>query len=350
MSHLFVMCLIIAVFLSLTFGWQIGPSLSEKPFRFISNVLFFDTIHIFFTFVFLWSFPEGKKWIEQTRLATRKGFWAFILFSVFVLTVCFSGFLIFFQTQFPDQTWVLEFIFIFASVVHRLFQTRGLAGLYEHELGPEQAFQNLGNLRKYLYRALIVMVIASALIRSPDDNSHYVIHTSPTDIHFFLIGCMYLAIALIFWEASRDIKTWRMSFKAIFLFRLLLVPLSFFSLAALLSLGAIHGVEHVLLLNKLRRNSLIGISSVKMYRRLLLIASAAGALLTSAYVLFPPTFFGLIAASFIAGVAHAHFVCERFLFRMRNRETRDLIGPLIVNRFNVSFHKAIPPQKSEPEV
>ncbi len=334
MSHLFVMFLIVAVFLSLIFGWQIGPGLSEKPFRFISSVLFFDTIHIFFTFVFLGSFPEGKQWIEQTRFANEKKFWAFTLLSIFTMTVLSAAFYISFRTQFPSQTWIVQFVFVFASVIHRLFQARGLAGLYEHEVESDWSANNSGSMRKYLYRALILMVIASALIRSPTDSTHHVIHTHPSDIHFFMLGFMYLIVALIFWEASRDRKTWSGSFKAIFLLRLLLVPLSFFSLAALLSLGAIHGIEYILLLNKLRRNSSIEADSKKTFQRLLLVTTSVGALLTSAYLFLTPTFFGLIAASLIAGVAHAHFVCERFLFRMRNQKTRDIIGPLVVSRLS----------------
>ena len=335
--------LIAAVVGALISGFSIGPALSERPFHLIANVLFLDTVHIVFTFVMIESFPELREWITTSYFKTIGHFRWFSIGALFFLTCFFAAALIAFHSLLRDRLWLVELFFIWTTVVHRLYQTKGMSALYSHRLLSTDLkaeidkvqFRSIEKFESILFKLLIFVILLTSVTRSIGDDAAYVIHTSLNSWHYLELAVAHGLVVLIFCNAARS-PVWFQTAKPFFLMRLLLAPLSFFSLSALLALGAIHGLEHLMILTMMRSRSALSPAGGVRFSRALGLSALGLGFVSTLYILSPPGVIGLLAASFITGLAHLHFLTERFLFRMRRPLTRQMVGPLLGARVRFS--------------
>jgi len=323
--------------------------LQVTAINFITAIILLDVTHNAFTI--------GMLWIPQIRSALGAQFYL-MTFSVFAIS--FSIFLFVFKVlsvgvENPQAYYpYVGAIWAIIASHHNISQQRGISFLITRWTQPSPAEANSQVKIRPLERAetwLSIILLLSfggylGLGRLKMNISQDT--ASPLfDACFFLVIASLLGWLFVMYLYDKGTRT----HKTLFGLRLILYPLSLFTVMGPAGIAATHGIEYLYIFKKLIQKSNIGPSKTRFYQITIFAILTVAAIGTLRVPLFL-TFLGvdldptsatriafykdslllnfLLAASI--SITFAHYYMDRKLFQMRNPRIRHSIGQILGSR------------------
>lgn len=341
-NHLFCGIFLCLLGMEMIGGATLLPELSRGDVTFISNYIFFNEAHAVLTLIFMYRLPAIRAWGKQYYGGSRRFLWRIALI-----------FLTFFSLVFLEKSGLLPpfwgfavrtFVIIFAFY-HGVRQIQGLAVMYNQRIAgalesseARARFQKHRRTEKRLFSGLIWTTVVGAILSQ--SSKGYFRHPLPAGSYeFFLKSSLLLCgvfIVLLFlnsWTAPGTNK----SYKNFYLLRLLFIPFWPFYPMALLGRMSLHGIESLLIYDKIASVSAQGAASPKSLFSASLYALAIFMFLSFSANYTGALFDGKTAQDFpfdillsaCICVSLLHYYMEGALFKMENPISRKYIGPLL---------------------
>jgi hypothetical protein len=232
---------------------------------------------------------------------------------------------------------------------HSLWQTRGLSFLYDEKSRREHALDDRelerlkreGRREKLLVTGVFVSFVGMQGIHVLSEGAGFLPEFARVGspgagywpaLRLGLVALNAIFVCLILFQAARSPVAER-SFKTLYLARLVLYPMSGYSLIAFAGLSALHGLEYVAVFWKISGQR-------PLAERTSLRKAGVWAMLAFAPLLLPQflVLWGWVepgialqgASALGIAVVYAHYVLDRSLYRMREATTRARVGPLLL--------------------
>lgn len=313
---------------------------SQREWNLVADVVFFDATHTILTWTIL-CLPEGRAWLQnrQTRAPFFLPWWIGVaLFFIALFCV--------------DRLWLakenplihdwLRLSLIFFPIWHTLAQSKGLSLSYNQvwqkakaPIGDDRA--RLERARTWEHRAFALLITYVFLWRVPKVFGERILSAAMVHtLSWLVLGAAILSLAAVFRDLDRSLARK----KGLFLSRLLIVPIWAHNPVGSIIYQGIHGMEYLFTFLHMSKGS----SAPPLTKKRIYLLAVA---------LFLPTFlFSLILgfhtqitawlpgfsvfvvpiAALVFANTYTHFFFDRVLFRMRDADTREKIGGLLVTR------------------
>lgn len=323
------------------FGYSLISDLDKVQTEFIKNVIFLNLIHNAFSFVVILNFPEIQTWNEGRRrnnqISVRR-----LLLATFVLFLIFFWLLRVFYA--PDGSGKLKYPFLIAfglaiaPTFHTLWQIRGISKTYSAQAKAilNESWHRFDRQETWLFRILLVLSSIQLFFNWHIGNEWLPFISDPNWVlirKILLIATLATAALLPTIAICRGPKIFLN--KAVFLLRILVLPLMSISPTAVLAFGSLHGVEYGFVFKKMYGNSKISKGHKGLVIQSLIITVIAvlffyfwRTLFNTNTVLEHPTAFHLLAAVSVS-LTYTHYAIDGLIFRMRDENTRKEISPLL---------------------
>ena len=232
----------------------------------------------------------------------------------------------------------LSFLVSYPNLRHMSRQTLGLSLIYNHRISNQTEQNKLRQQEGLVFDVLQVILFPMVLCFYGWLYFHVV--AAKTALNMLVAGCFLICsfhVVNIF-RTSKDVE------KKLFSIRILLYPLAFVSQIGFSGLIATHGVEHIRCLYRILETSELKAepkqaSAKKQFIAFILISPLAYAALVWRIVALAPSS-GIITPNVIHmslaipfaiynGLNVSHYILDRYMFKMRDPKTRELIGPLL---------------------
>jgi hypothetical protein len=315
---------------------------SQQVIHFVAGSVFLNVGHTVLSFFILTLMPEGRAWFmglpgsrRRNKLIKWSAILLVLLWFFWVGERWLNGHFFRFQI-----TLIIAFVLAFiANYQHTLWQIRGISSAYNRliENLSNPSAENKARIRRFEKRERLLFygLLACTAIGLAERLSRRVNFVSLTFVICLLLFTAIMVNSLLFPESGRTTKSF-------YLIRLIFFPLAIFSPIFALGVPFFHGVEYTFLFRHMWRKSRIPNSRRATYTwQIILPLVAFASFLTIARTNggLAPYVGDAISGSKpwmfkIAGVSLAfnyfHFYFDREIFRMRDQEVREHIGPLIV--------------------
>ena len=324
-----------------------GGSEKLRLNRFVTSLLFFNSIHVYFTFAYLVTVPEIKAWISEI---TDGRPWKFWLEIAVVAAICVVPTAIAFFNFQMTSTRLPIISFIFVGIIpyhHMIAQNFGLSMLYNSRLEKQIEFteeektqaRTCSSRERLGFRCFMAFFFVSILLRM----SGVTLGLGPQWIklvRYSLYGLTSLSVLGIVFNSLAYPHAAK-SNKPLFLSRLLFYIILPFSFIADSALRACHGTEYLCVTGAVAKNSSMPKAIAKQYAGLVVLLALIGTgllvcrrgdglvsyLFDGNYDQVP---FAIQALAFVSIVAtYTHYYLDRRLFRFRNKSNRDHVLPLL---------------------
>ncbi len=318
--------------------WSLGNS-HKKIFRFLADIVFFNSTHAAFTLVLLYYVPEFQNWRKSTK-SFFKSFNYDILSGFVLLSLIgiFGGYAKKFGLNnalisIPFFLFINKFIFIFLESNHALGQQYGLSLLInrssEHKVFNSVVEQREKFIFKTFKMTFFVLLLVNILIYEegfPLIDLQKIISSLQMLVAVVLIlNCFFYHQDIIF----RKVAYLARNLTFLFVFESDIAKFAFF---------ANHGIEYVILTSAIIQNSSADQNQKTKIKKMLLVFSLLWIAATiPSYFLFKKYVSKdiMYVTLFVINVgAMFHYWIDRLMFRMRNETTRRLISPLLLNTLN----------------
>lgn len=333
------LCLLAPLLLLPLIFWEL--SLPERPsaaflyFAAIgSEIILGGAGHTGLSWLLLTMLPEGRGLLESKNFSLSR-----LLVISSVLFLFLAGLFCLPPASIHKPIITAFFFFDWCYVYHHsIAQTMGLSFVYSYRLNSDPNLRSkIERTHRNQKRAYILLYLFSIM---PGIN--YILGvpffgTIPFRIFGFLITL--LLVLYIYYTNSK--LPFDQRNKMVFLTRLFLFPLSFFSIIAAVGYRALHGIEYVFIYRKLFANSkgprpprgVFAFTSLALFGTMSAIAlfSMNAADGVGMYFIVGdslPTWFRLLCAAATTR-SYMHFYLDRLMFRMRDSAVSEWIRPLI---------------------
>ena len=324
-----------------------SDSQSQQLNRFVTSLLFFNSIHVYFTFAYLLTVPEIKSWIREITDGRPWKFWLEILGVACVCSILTA--IAFFNIGITSTSLPIISV-IFVGIIpyhHMIAQNFGLSMLYNSQLtkqvvhSEQEKIQTLKcSARERLgFRCFMVFFFAWISVRMAGN----ALGLAPGLVSFFRHSLHLLtsgSVVFIFLN-SLTYPHASKSNKPVFLSRMLLYVVLPFTFIADSALRACHGTEYLCVTGSVAKNSSMSKAIAKQYLGLLLLLASVGTVLLLCRkgdglvtFLFDGQYsdvpISIQALAFVSIVAtYTHYYLDRRLFRFRHKSNRDHVLPLL---------------------
>ncbi|MBK7843413.1 MAG: hypothetical protein IPJ71_06905 [Bdellovibrionales bacterium] len=304
---------------------------------FVRNIIFLNSIHALFPYIFLFRSEEIKNWI-LLQGGGKFGFWSKLV------GVQSFFFLFFFKIQiishWATNSLAVEFIVAVVTIGlfshHPLAQIRGISRLYDIRNEPTDPVGTV-NLRKsqkrekylfilYTWAFVLLMVVLFSNLIGP--NRFFWLHYA---FLFLLPFC--LGIILNFFSYP---KPWNY-LKLLYLLRSFAFPLIFLSPAAKMVIGTSHGIESFCVYRHVKERSKSGKQWMNITAYSLFSFVLLGLLFNYRNLSFlnwlriESEFTSRAITSLGLSFIFTHYYIEAILYRFRKPDCREHTLPLLVN-------------------
>lgn len=323
----------------LTLAFSLQLTTAENNFiSNISEILFVNSFHTIFSLFFFLGIPEFKEFIDSKSkdlgYSIVKIWIALNLFAFGVFWYVYDVI----QHSYGPQTLPFFFMmFILLRSVHGTRQTMGISLLYYAQL--KQMHPEYTNLTPLLKLERVIGFLATTIVILLPLKL-FVFKTMP----FWQISLALsaLTLAVMIYLLCRLYKLNKEFFKLrlLFLIRYSFLPLMGMSKTAFSGASANHGIEYLLISEKIAKNSKVENSKIFFNKTNLLIL-VGYAVTFVVYYSFPGRLFSHIPDSTRVGnlweqfcfslfltVAHVHFITDAFIFRFKDPSVQSTIGTI----------------------
>ncbi len=297
----------------------------------ISDYLFFNTIHVPLTFVVLATIPEFKHWAKLTKISGPFNFWinALLVFLLSTTLIYLGGGLL------PNSA--NNFLFFINAMLfknlmsnyHAVGQCLGISTIINQKYLTKKCMDN--NL-KILKLRRFEGLIATFIIWIFTFTGFYVLSSENREVGSFsklpILILLILSVSLVM-SAFRYPKEIRfLKFK--YLIRYLLWPLQLITPIALTARQMNHGLENMLVLNNIYKNSIN--ETQKKFLKFSIFIIFIWVLIGLPRALNQAQLLGPSARIFFSitwAIDITHYWADRVVYRMRDKTTRDNHGHLL---------------------
>jgi hypothetical protein len=306
---------------------------TELIWSFITAYLFFDSTHVLFTFIFLFTLPEAKNLFRDSLKSRRT--W---IFTSLFLCVFLPLFFVLKRHNFIGP-WAVDILFtipLFLFARHSIRQIFGISMLYNVQAQyflDRSERERIASVEKRERKLLGFFVAAWVLYVFCKQTSLKVFHLESIPLYaaLFLLGiffCMLTQYRGVLWRN-----------KKIYLVRLLLFPLAFFSPLGMMGVAAVHGTEYLFVVWNLISKSVIG-----RKRLLMSLLPITATLILAPRVLQDFSETDFYTAKFYENWSHLskeiifvvymtvqylHYYVDGLLFRLKDPLVQKHMGPLL---------------------
>lgn len=290
--------------------------------EFFANVVFLNWIHIAFTLVLVLQ-VEAYKNIIRSFLWYRSAYVG-ILVIIFLLLLG-EVFVSFYPNEFVGKIYL--FLIYAWTQLHFLFQIKGIFFLLFNDNEPRLSVSRRSNFNFYFWYLVCALSIfwITTKVLVPD-----LTESTAVNLHTFLFlpaicFLMYFLIHLKDYVAR------------VYLLRIVLFPMAFYSKIAFFGIAAIHGIEYLLVfLHLLRRNEAsreqsrsfyVGIFvTVFLFAFLAMLNNRGGLLSLISIEFLTEARWYQIYLIIYATTGPIHYLIDGIIFRFRNPEVKKLTG------------------------
>lgn len=326
-------------FISFTLLFAYKPSLyvtERTSLYLIRDYLFFNTLHVPMSLYLILMVPELKTWVRRKnsilgnyKYEIATVFFVFIIISIFghvvgqlnkPLRPIFSS---------PTLFFAGSLLFGLLNIYHGLGQNCGVSlTIQKTNLDPtnDKAERRERSLFRFLTWAVVLFSCAFQLQLAYDNP-----WTQPFASFFSAVLALFaISIILNAFTFAKNIR----KKKVFFLSFLVVYPFITFVPFVSFVIGAQHGIVYFFITKKMVKNSsLEKTKKRKMLSWMALTALVWGIICIPRYYeisKYLGSYFLLILLGFLTSVDLFHFWLDRNIFRMRHKENRELIAPLLL--------------------
>lgn len=315
---LLIQPLIFVPFIYNDFMTAVGDS-EKVLWRFIAHIVFFNSLHVANTFMLFLLVPEFNEW-QRLHLGRRRWFWIagpVIFVLLYVISQDRSATL---------GQWAFILIMIL-SVWHALKQQLGLSLLMSYRQQNETSTVTRGWAEKWAFRLLFLLSSAHLTLGQWREGAEW---QAPISVLAGMEFCIVVGLlTLSLRQANIE--------KAFFLSRLFFYPLSAFSFVGYMAILASHGFEYLLFTSRIVTSSKWKAAARPFWalNMFCLIVVMTGSLLSSNSGILAlmsvewPRAKHVLAIG-LGAVTYFHYLLDMELYKMKNRDSQRLIGPLAV--------------------
>lgn len=335
--------LMFVIFLWLDWGGQFSQSPESILWaRFVTDAIFLGTIHSVLSLTLVFYLPEYRQWV---RAVTHGQPWRYVLQLLGVGFCLFNVFFYMLERNIHTPLILLSVYTVFDFIYglrHWVRQTQGFSLAYNHRLKMRERGQSAETFMKVekRERRLYTFVTYTSVLAGIFGGSQLVGVLGISNPIFFgisFVACATGAVLLVY--LSLCTPGGEESPKFLYTLRVLLVPFHFISLSANLAMRATHGFEFLLFTKQLVERSKIQSSRRWnfLFASIILIAVAGVCTAAKGAIWGPiasrnwPEYSIWIAllAAFNGMFTYLHYYMDYFMFRMRDPNTREQVGPLL---------------------
>lgn len=309
----------------------------------IIDIFFLGTLHNFLTFWVLLRSPRARQWIHeygQKNFLTFGGHILMISLALFFVFGIYHGLLVFDQKtiRLPVQLTV-DILSRVISTHHSLWQIMGISILMAHQRRrqgneSDQTFAKYGKREKNLFRIFFgvsaISILAIESIKAFHLSQYYSLEkpiSLVTTCALFLIGSLMVLNAKCgaTWDRTR----------VIYLLRVFIWALLFWSPYAYFLAAAIHGLEYGFVCRKMVNNDEIS-GRIQLVSTLIIVllfgaifraGRFEGSVAAAQGASIPVIILALHSLAYVGQYLHTHI--DNLMFAMRNKETREFSGYLL---------------------
>lgn len=318
---------------------------NERVFAyFLTQTIFLNGIHIYFTFAFLMKLPEGRQWVKNSS-ENNPLFWILPIIVLFSLTFLFAHR---FTGDLSSPIFTAYIIItLLGPSFHGVQQKKGLSLIYlrlahdraatieeKSEIKKIEENERSSYLGFIIFFAAYLIFAASQRLNMALEANLIILLTRGAQLLYslFLVRLIYLSIISYRYCGMN---------KVIYAARLLpffFVPYSFY---ATLALAASHGLEYLGVYFTFSNRSTISKSALQNFYLLTLAMLAVGILLQTTRHFDGLTFLAWdtlneiplavkILAAVSLGLTYLHYYLDGVMFRFSNKDSREAFLPMFM--------------------
>ncbi len=334
MLYLPIMILIVLVFMLML---PKGTFPTEKLFstsHFFADYLFFNTLHVIIPFLFILIIPEYKEWAGIKGISGPFKYWqnTLIISTFFFIMVLLGSSVM--ESLAINSNW-FYFAYIIRIILrgfHSVGQSIGLSMTFNADYLKDSRNENkkLINLRsfeKVLTWSLVLVMLVLFTLNFRGNPLRFMLNPGRD---YFIASFIYLNVLitlilmlypLLYPKELRWIKF-------LFHLRFAFFSLQFLTPFALIGIWCAHGTEYLYITNRILSKKSLEIRKY-FWKMFLIVGSIWGIAVifrSIDYYNFERKWL-IIYLAIIWTVDLTHYWTDRVLFKMKNKETRELIGP-----------------------
>jgi|GEM_PF-1456708 len=331
--------------------WKLGE---QAWIRFLSNVVFFNGLHVVLTFALILGMPSLRNWVGQRYGVSVRAWGVRMLLLGLLLAAIFWAGGAYFVVESPWRrsfTLLLLLLGISAPNFHSLWQIRGLSLLYEEKWRQtgevtadvdrrvRQGAERERKLLNLFFVSFVAMQAAHLVAEGP--RGLPLLGWMQIQLESAALGSTLRAalvalnavLALAMLANAAFSPSADRTHKPVYLMRLVLYPMSGYSLLAFAGLSALHGLEYLSVFWRVSDKAPAPQRRRVRWTGAAFMAALLPCLLPQFLVLWgiwePSSLLQAVAAVGIATV-YVHYVVDRAVYRMRDPATRSAMGPLLL--------------------
>ncbi len=306
------------------------PSVSwdQVTVRFIASIIFFNSLHTVLTWFGIFALPEGREWAKRslasgaTRFRIRRCLMLSIIFGIGVYFIAKEAF----ESISIETKLVFSLALFVLAGLHNVGQTKGLALLQTHKLGFRG---NKAKWERYILNSLVAVVfLGSARIFAPPFYKQLL--PAWWAMAAALIGCfLIVALVVVTFHFERNVWSKKLWFASTAVYH----PLLLISPPAFVFQRALHGIEYLFLSFRITHNS-------RVQWNIVLGLALAGVLVFAAAIkilhLSKLSGFDVVSKNYFnyffafgLWIEYTHYYLDSVLFRFKDPNVQELIGPLL---------------------
>lgn len=297
----------------------LSVELSRTEYMIYSNVYFFNIGHNFLSLFVLFTMHEFKKWhvLENKKNNINLGvIIILILILNFTMQCLVKGYINIPLIEIKNLSFVYYGLFWSVASQHAIYQVKGFCRLYDRASNRTYTPKEL-IISNCLFNLILLLQIINVVF------PNYFGFAEGVTFAIWFSLCVLL---LIFYESFYRTTNF---IKFIYMLRLMVIPLIPFSTWATVIYGGFHGIEYLLIYNKMKKTSISHEKSKIGYLAIIIL------ILYSAMTYY---YFShqsdnnvliFILGAILMSLSLIHYYLDHRFFRMRDISTRQIIGPLL---------------------
>jgi hypothetical protein len=310
----------------------------------VIKVFLLDAAHVAISLSFLFFLPEFNQWSKTVKFKKASVFLTMAgVFSLVFLILYYiywgNGFL---NNLFLPTVEYFQYLLLLIALYHGFYQFRGILTAYNFkclkeipktDIGSINKWEKYVNIEKKLFHfILIVFAFYHFKIYTSNSNvsltlTNFFIWPTLTKISFYILIALIVTQIIVSSYIPYTKKTLKLFFQLRF-FLIVFIPLSDFSI---ISLSGMHAIEYFFIYKTILNKSKISLLNKKqlyLYSFITIIILnifASPWWLQSESEKVPLLY---LMTTIYTSLSFIHFFLDRYIFRMRDPNTRKIIGPL----------------------
>lgn len=302
--------------------------------RLIFVYIFFDHTHTVLTPYLLATTPEGRSYIVDNF--RRKSTFVKGLFALIAILIMYKFMKNYHPLVFRPAVEVFGFLLFILWAQHAFKQTYGLSLLYNRLVSQQLSREAAVELSRYeiIEKRLFQIYVSLGVAERSFSYMHWSRSIEP-----LFVALIFITVCAIYVLISRYPGGPIWNTKKIYLARLWLLPLAFFSPLGAIALAIVHGMDYALIGMRMTSRSksnfrgritalLPVLGWVFVIPSFIINDGAAASRIFGSFSVWPDWLI-LTLSGFAFLLGYSHYLTDGFIFRLGSKDSRENFGPLL---------------------